>query len=1010
MVHKRHLGRRLFSTFLFATLLAAWNPLGRAEVSKTTEGPVETIHVRLKGLDFGRTSIEGREFLVPKIKGAGGYSAILYREGYPEIPVVRFYVSDKPTVSIIQSKTRHELLPEDLLIKPSQPSHPKVLGAMVPFTMDESFYARDEFWPNQAYSIEEAGSVRGQKQYLVSLFPVSYNPARQSFKWLGEFVVSVAHTSPFADGPSKPEAFAFIVGKNFLDSPSLKEYQDFKRSLGYITRTIAMGQDASTADQIRQKLQALLSDKTFSLRHALIIGDASDVPGYQAHNISGVTDHYYRAIDTKDYESDINGPDIGLGRIAVNNETQLAAVLAKYTKYQKGVFKDEEWLRHMSFLASNDSYNWETAEKTHNFVIDTYTASRGYTGNFPKINQPGGDKLYAITYEVPDEKVQEALRAGRTFIDYSGHGSTTDWDAPSVTQANIRAITHSDALPFTIGNACYTGNFSEPESFGETWQRHPQGAITYWGSYDSSYWDEDDVLERGLIRGFFDEHLSQFGDMMAFANKEVWREYGGQGKSKYYWESYVTFGDPSILWRTSATKLPGIQGPQTIPAGVTQLDYGVFDANGRPLPKARLGLASLDRSLIVSATTDLDGFASFQLPQSLEPLQGSKLALTVYGDDLRLSNTEIQITDPNIPFLRLSDISGGVLGRRDVYVGESVNLTITVQNIGKLPTAGGTLKLENLLGPATVISAEQKAIHALQPGQTEQISLATLRIKDSATPNEPVTLRLRWKLQETAENVGSAVLRVLRGHAVITAIDAGQGSIGTGIKPGATGNAIVTVKNFGNEPLKNALLTPLAGNCVEQVSGELRIPELPAGSSIKINEPIKVATSKSCKNGELAVVKLKGTYESRMQQVALPETSASIRLGIWTLEEVTRDNLSVAIPEGEPGAIQPLDFAKKGTIEDIGLRVKLKFGGFTDNLKFSLVHPDGTRIELLSKTLLNSLDVTFGIDGKYPIKEIVRLRGMTTDGTWKIIVQDASGDVKDGAILAVGLKIKGYFQ
>ena len=71
----------------------------------------------------------------------------------------------------------------------------------------------------------------------------------------------------------------------------------------------------------------------------------------------------------------------------------------------------------------------------------------------------------------------------------------------------------------------------------------------YWGSMDSTYWDEDDVLERRMFDGIFTGGKTTFGAITEFALREVAKQYGGSGRSDYYFETYHMFGDPSITLR-----------------------------------------------------------------------------------------------------------------------------------------------------------------------------------------------------------------------------------------------------------------------------------------------------------------------------------------------------------------------------------------------------------------------------------------------------------------------------
>ncbi len=1012
----RRSGQMFFGLLVLGFLGWTVAGLATANVLVKTAGSHVQYAIKVDRVDFDHVTVDGKDFLTVRLNDTDGYQGILYREGYPEIPAIRFFVDTPPVIDIISSKEEYRS-PEEFTLKPSQPSHPKIVGASVPFVMNEAVYGADAYWPEKNYEITDAGSVNGKKQYLVSLYPFSYNPVTNSYRLYREFSVNTTKAiSSLA--VSKPEIFAFIVGKKFSDTPSLKAYQDFKRSLGYVVKNIVMGSEISTPDHIRKQLKQLYVDKNFTLKYALIIGDAEDVPGFKSSNISGITDHYYRAIDTDNYESDINGPDIGVGRISVSTEAQLAIVLAKYTKYQKGVFSNEAWLKSMSFLASDDGTYWEVAEATHNYVIDTYTAPAQYFGNFPKPNQLGGDKLYSITYEVSDKKVQEAVRAGRTIVNYSGHGGPSDWMNPSFTQSDVRAIAHADALPFVIGDACNTGEFTVSESFGETWQRHDKGAIMYWGSMDQTFWGEDDVLERTMFDGIFQKHLREFSDITNFALRELWRYYGGDGKSKYYWETYVTFADPSILWRSWLTRSATVDGPRIVPAGVSQVEYGIFDENGKPISNVRVALASQDWTKSQSDTTDSDGFATFDLSPltSSANITEAPWNLIVYGDNLRLGTLNVQIADAANPFLKISDVAGTLQPNRRVYVGETVDMSLVAQNIGHLATQGGSLQFDHVVGSVDMNATNVVSIPSLQPGERFAVKggLAKFKVRDNAAPNEPIKIRLHWKLNDGSETTFSSVFRASRAETVASAIDAGQNTLGTGLKPGATGPAYVTIRNIGNEAMKNAALTPMAGTCLSQAMGELHVNELGPGESLKVATPIQLTASSSCKDGDAAILKLKGFYQSEVQNVLLPEMTVSFRLGIMTIEKMSFDNLDIPIPDSSSSATQMISWAKKGLVEDVSVHVKLRYSGFSDNLKISLVHPSGAEVILLSKVMVTDLDLTFGMDGKYPIKDIAKIKGLVTQGEWKLVVHDISGDLlgdmKENAINFVEMKIKGYFR
>jgi hypothetical protein len=487
--------------------------------------------------------IEGQNFQIASLAGVDGYTGIRYEIGEPEVPVLRLMVSaDKASdINIVSTELKsfkaYSLTNE---LKPVMDSVEKIPGSIYKIVKNKSFRSRMAY-PATSFEVVAAGSIRGQKQFMVTLYPVEYIGATNTLRIARTYNVEVK--SQINKSQTSAEGIVFVIGKKFKSSPSLENYIDVKKNQGMNVYRLDMENNVP-AETTRARLKDLYKTNS-DLRFAVIIGDAEDVPGKDSDLIGGLTDHYFSSIDTDNYEADINTPDIAVGRISVTNEEQLSAVLRKYTRYIKGEFNSNNWINDISFLATDDRE--VIAEGSHNYVIDTHTAGLGYSGVFPNANQAGGDKLYAITYKAGNKEVMSAITKGRSIINYSGHGAITYWDAPRVSQADVRTLNSTAAsLPFVISNACITGDYRVPESFAETWQRQEWGAIMFWGSMDSTYWDEDDILERRMYDGIFTLHKNNFGEITHHALAEMWKAYGGKGRSAYYWETYIMFGDPSI--------------------------------------------------------------------------------------------------------------------------------------------------------------------------------------------------------------------------------------------------------------------------------------------------------------------------------------------------------------------------------------------------------------------------------------------------------------------------------
>ncbi len=585
------------------TVVGSFSHQAYGKVTIDHAGTKTTYTFEIDELDWKDLKLEDQRFSKLSLKGVEDYAGIIFNIGAPEIPVIRLYAQGSVQVRPLQDQ-RILVLEDKKPLVPVQKPREKIPNLVVDVAYDLSIYESSADYPSAGpsgsgvYEVISSGSIRGVDQNLVTLYPVVYSPKTSTYKIISKFEVVVDAGEAQVD--TRPENFAMIVGSKFAESKVLKKLEEHKTKLGFEVTKLVVS-PGEKADSIRSRLKQLY--KSTNLRYGLIVGDHQDVPGKDSDIIAGVTDHYYRALDLADYKKDINGPDIGIGRISVANEAQLENVVGKMLRYESGQFNTNEWLQRVSWLATDD--RWQIAEGSHNYVINSYAKMRGFSGVFPESQQKGGDQLYAITHRVDDATVVRTIGQGRSIINYSGHGSQVSWAGPTVTQEDVRNLSDPSALPFVISNACITGDFRITESFGETWQRHPFGAIAFLGSMDSSYWDEDDILERRMFDGIFKKGIDTFGQTTETGLSEVWRHYGGKGYSAYYWETYVLFGDPSQSLRWAPPRFPEGPIPTKILVGTAQTEF-FLTTGGKPLAGARVAATSISGTP-VSTFSDAQG-------------------------------------------------------------------------------------------------------------------------------------------------------------------------------------------------------------------------------------------------------------------------------------------------------------------------------------------------------------------------------------------------------------------
>lgn len=992
-----------FFFFLLLPIVAAlFSSQLFAKVTVERDGDNIIYNFSIEGVHQGSITLDGKKFERATLLGAPSKTGILYVKGMPEIPVIRFYVdADKKSdvaVDFSSTKSMTKIAKLAMQLVPSQESAPKIKGFKNLFIQNLAHYKNNAFWPLKSFDVTDAGSINGKRRQLVTVYPYSYNPVLSQYKLRSDFSV-IVKSNKFANinkvkAADKKDLFVFIVGKAFKDAESLKSYEQLKRTLGYEVREIVIGQDATTTTEIRKKLQEYYRNELFTLKYAMIVGDSEHVPSPKAANLSkGVTDHYYRAIDTNDYNSDINGPDIGLGRITVKNVAELDKVIAKFVKYYRAAFADQKWLKNWAYIATDDRY--QIAEGSHNYAMDTFTKARGYTGIFPNNPELGGDQLYAITHKVSDAKVVSTLNLGRGLINYSGHGATTYWAGPTVDQNNVRSLNHQDALPFVISNACITGQFTIDESFGETWIKHPNGAILYLGSMDSSYWDEDDVMERRMYHQIFEYNKLAFNDIIDYSLSEVWRRYGGENRSKYYWETYVTFGDPSIHLRTEEVKNVTLSGPAKFIFGSDSLEYKVTDISGNPVKNVRVGVLSTSGKFIDGAYTDETGVARF-VPRNIDV--GEKLIVSIYGDNIAYQSFDIDVISPNFPYISIMGINLHQDVAHNLQIGESSSLDVSIENVSLVEVNNIHFRAEVVKGDIRFEQLESDFSGIINPGEIFKIEDIMPFTLGPDTTGDQVVFNLYWTI---GENTGVKTFIAKVDRALIS-LGSYKFENGVGMGPGERGGIIANIKNLGNLPLQNLNLRPVAGSCIITTEGEVGVANLDVNNSADLS-PIYVTVDPNCKNSDMATVNFVGEYQGAL---AVEKVNFSLVFEIGGIGSYVyeKDSIYQKIIDNQE-IVHQFEVSSIEQIKSLAFSVKITHS-YRSDLTLTLVSPDGTNIVLMDREGGSNDNVDAIFDSKGLLKDLV---GTSALGIWKFKVKD-NGYGDTGTLDYVKFDVTGFVK
>jgi len=543
----------------------------------------ESIEVQafMPGAHFGETSIGGQTYLT--LSGEG--YVVSGEVGAPALPVFRQMIEvplgAEVSLELLEANTISVSLAGlglQGIIAPIQPSQPKCGDPIEPCGPSTHIYGGG-FFPNDHIAITDDYIMRGHRIVVVEIRPVRYNASLAELEVNSEITFRLKldgsdmtltlseadrlNSAPFNDIlkpvvlnynqgrpvaiPKTAERILIVTADMFQTDlapfVTLKQQQGFDVSVVNLT---TIGANTTSAIKNYIKTQYIGTNPP---DYVLLVGDyypgnAADLTNwnFRTDSIYRTDLHYYTMDSETEYVPDILG-----GRFPVRSVAQLNAIIDKYLAYQdlSGV---EPWIKKAEFLASDDGGFYDVAEGSHNYVISSYTLPLGYTGIFPNNPQPGGDKIYAITYGGDGADAVASMNDDRSFIVYSGHGASTFWDAPYVNQTNIRNMT-GEAIAYVASHACVTADFNTAESFGDTWVIEPvSGGLTFFGASNNSYWDQDDLLERTIFDTLYDDpeliDVPSVGNMTHAGLLAVDAQLS---MGDYYWEEYHIFGDPSLV-------------------------------------------------------------------------------------------------------------------------------------------------------------------------------------------------------------------------------------------------------------------------------------------------------------------------------------------------------------------------------------------------------------------------------------------------------------------------------
>ncbi len=562
------------------------------------------------------------------------------------------------------------------------------------------------------------------------------------------------------------------------------------------------------------------------VQYLLIAGDPSIIP--TARGTSNVSDLYYGEFDGDgDYF-----PELFIGRLPVSDTTQLKGMVKKIIDYETWNYDTTNDFWSGALATAGNAPGFELymngqVQYIYNNYLATDTSLNAVRWLYPQAQEK-------------DDSLKLLINKGLGILNYTGHGEAAGFSDPQLRALLVSELTNQNEYPLVIANACRTAQISVFPCLGTSMVNAVgKGAIGYIGCTNDSYWVDDffwavgpgtpalDVTYGATGRGAFDrlfhthdeppgEWYHTMGQINFSGNLSV--SASTSPRKKYYWETYILLGDPSLSPVIGRPEQFDVEIPHTIPQELKSLSFFTE-------PFSYAALSDFD-TLWDASYVSPSGNISLAIPAGVK----DSCLLVITGQNKLPFMKTVYFGAVSGPFLTienviLDDSEGNGNGIPDY--GETINLKLTIKNIGQSPT----LKLEGEISATSgmiTVESGTASIGPLLPGASFTVSGSfTFSVSDQVEDGELASLLLSLTDNFNVYKTGIDMTLQAPQLRIISSVHDDLNSGNSNFLPdaGETINLNVKVKNIGSSAATGQVKATPAGPWIS-----FKAMELPTGT------------------------------------------------------------------------------------------------------------------------------------------------------------------------------------
>jgi hypothetical protein len=724
-----------------------------------------------------------------------------------------------------------------------------------------NLYNTDKFYPGEIATLRDPYILRDFRGQTVLFQPFQYNPVTRTLRVYYDITLQVSREASGGlntfDRGSKPasisEEFHHIYNRHFLNfealgmnyipvgeegkmlvishgafMPEMTDFVNWKNAKGIPCEMVNVSSIGTTAAAIKTYVTNYYN--TQGLTYLLLVGDAAQIPTNTL--TAGHSDNAYAYILGNDHY-----PEFFVGRFSAETVAHVNTQVVRTLSYEMNPDTTGGWLKKSMGIASLEGPG-DDNELDYEHIRNMQTDLLGFTYNvnleFFEGSQGGNDAPGNPTATM----VQNAVDDGAGIILYTGHGSNTSWGTSGFSNTNIGNLSNYNKWPFIWAVACVNGNFVGTTCFAEAWLRalksdQPTGAIAIFASTINQSWNppmegQDEMVDI-LVESYPANIKRTFGGLSIHGCMKMNDTYGGAGDEMT--DTWTVFGDPSVQVFTS-TPLPLTASHQPVAMiGATQ--FPIFcQTNGA---KATLSLnGQILGTGVVSGSTVTINYTSPLTPDTM------LLVITAFNKTPYIA--EVPLIISNAPFVtykghQVSD--QGTNNNQRADYGETVNLNVSLENIGVLPASSVNAILRSL-DPHVTVTDSTATYGNIPDGAIQQVSNAfSISLSDSVADGHLASMRLIITDNNSNQWISNFTILCHAPNLVIDTIffnDLAGGNGNGKLEPGEVAVVNVVVRNAGGAEASHHFCKISTQSTFAQLFGKdsVAITQLPVQTPVNL--------------------------------------------------------------------------------------------------------------------------------------------------------------------------------